>query len=221
MYRIRIHDRRKGAKQKMTKGTQTREMILERCAQLFSKQGYFGSSLSDIMQETDLEKGGIYNHFSSKEELALEAFDHAFAKLDQQMRSALQGKQHAVERLYAILSHFQNIIEKPILVGGCPILNTAVEADDAQPALRERALHAMDTMRSSIIRIITKGIQRQELRSDINPTACATVFISTLEGAIMMSKLYRDNVHIRYAVEHLSWYIETALRNPETAKVEE
>lgn len=204
----------------MSKGTQTRERILERCAQLFSKQGYFGSSLADIMQETGLEKGGIYNHFNSKEELALESFDYAFSLLDQRMRLALQGKQHAVERLYAILSYFQSLIEEPLLVGGCPILNTAVEADDAQPALRDRALHAMDTLRSSIERIINKGIQRRELRNDINSAACATIFISTLEGAIMMSKLYRDNVHIRYAVEHLSWYIETALRNPETAQVE-
>ena len=204
----------------MSKGTQTREMILERCAQLFSKQGYFGSSLSDIMEETGLEKGGIYNHFNSKEELALEAFDYAFSLLDQRMRLTLQGKQHTVERLYAILSYFQSLIEEPILVGGCPILNTAVEADDAQPALRDRALHAMDTLQSSIERIINKGIQRRELRNDINPAACATVFISTLEGAIMMSKLYRDNVHIRYAVEHLSWYIETALRNPESVPYE-
>ena len=204
----------------MSKGTQTREMILERCAQLFSKQGYFGSSLSDIMEETGLEKGGIYNHFSSKEELALESFDYAFSLLDQRMRLALQGKQHAVERMYAILSYFQSLIEEPLLIGGCPILNTAVEADDAQPALRDRALHAMDTLRTSIERIINKGIQRQELRNNINPAACATIFISTLEGAIMMSKLYRDNVHIRYAVEHLSWYIETALRNPESVPYE-
>ena len=59
----------------MSKGEQTRERILARSAQLFNRQGYSGSSLSDIMRETGLEKGGIYNHFSSKEQLALEAFD--------------------------------------------------------------------------------------------------------------------------------------------------
>ncbi len=43
----------------MSKGEQTKERILERAAQLFNQQGYFGSSLSDIMHETGLEKGGI------------------------------------------------------------------------------------------------------------------------------------------------------------------
>ncbi|HLJ34813.1 MAG TPA: TetR/AcrR family transcriptional regulator [Ktedonobacteraceae bacterium] len=196
----------------MSKGTQTKEMILERCAQLFSKQGYFGSSLADIMQETGLEKGGIYNHFSSKEELALESFDYAFSLLQQRMRLALEGKTHAVERLYAILAYFQSLLEEPVIVGGCPILNTAVEADDAQPALRERALHAMDSLSSTIERIVAKGIRKQELRPEIDVAACATLFVATLEGAVMMSKLYRDTVYMKRAVEHLRWYIDTQMR---------
>lgn len=196
----------------MSKGTQTREMILERCAQLFSKQGYFGSSLSDIMQETGLEKGGIYNHFTSKEQLALEAFDYSFSLLQQRMRVALEGKTHAVERLYAILAYFQSLLDEPVIAGGCPILNTAVEADDAQPALRERALHAMDSLRDTIERIVAKGIRREELRPDVDVSACATLFIATLEGAVMMSKLYRDTVYMRQSVEHLRWYIDTQMR---------
>lgn len=196
----------------MSKGTQTKEMILERCAQLFSKQGYFGSSLADIMHETGLEKGGIYNHFDSKEQLALESFDYAFSLLDQRMRLMLADKRHAGERLYAILSYFQSLVEEPLIVGGCPILNTAIEADDAQPALRERALHAMDILRSTIERIVTKGMQRQELRPELDVATCATLFIATLEGAVMLSKLYRDTVHMQRAVAHLRWYIDTEMR---------
>ena len=192
----------------MSKGTQTKEMILERCAQLFSKQGYFGSSLSDIMQETGLEKGGIYNHFDSKEQLALESFDYAFSLLQQRMRLALEGKTHAVERLYAILAYFQSLLRRAGHCRRLSILNTAVEADDAQPALRERALHAMDSLRDTIERIVAKGIRRQELCPEIDIAACSTLFIATLEGAIMMSKLYRDTVHMQWAVQHLRWYID-------------
>src|SRR5947209_13729400 len=114
----------------MSKGEETRERILARSAQLFNRQGYFGSSLADIMRETGLEKGGIYNHFSSKEQLALEAFDYAYELVEQRVRQALTGKKHAVERLVAILSVFQSIADDPPVAGGCPILNTAIEADD-------------------------------------------------------------------------------------------
>ena len=196
----------------MSKGEQTREMILARASQLFNRQGYFGSSLSALMQETGLEKGGIYNHFNSKEQLALEAFDYVFEQLQQRIRRALAGKYNAVERLLAIISYFQELLEDPVLVGGCPILNTAIEADDAHPGLRDRARGAMDILRGTIQRIINKGIERHEIRPEVDGDACATVFIATLEGAIMLSKLYQDTVHMQRAAAHLRWYIETALQ---------
>src|SRR5438128_10221756 len=192
----------------MSKGEQTRERILARSAQLFNRQGYFGASLADIMRETGLEKGGIYNHFSSKEQLALESFDYAYGLVQQRVRQALAGKLNAIERLLAIISYFQGIVEDPPIVGGCPILNTAIEADDAHSLLRDRARAAMDSLRTTIERIVTKGIERQEIRPEVDAAACATLFIATLEGAVMLSKLYEDPVHMQRAATHLTHYID-------------
>jgi AcrR family transcriptional regulator len=60
----------------MTKGEQTRQRIVAEAAPVFNQRGYEGSSLADLMKATGLKKGGIYRHFSSKEELAAEAFDY-------------------------------------------------------------------------------------------------------------------------------------------------
>jgi TetR/AcrR family transcriptional repressor of nem operon len=196
----------------MSKGEQTRTMILERTAQLFSCKGYFGSSLSDIMLATGLEKGGIYNHFTSKEQLALEVFDYAFEMVQQRIRLALTGKKHTIERLMAYTTVFQQLADDAFLSGGCPVLNTAIEADDAHIGLRDRARNAMDIWRTSIHHIVAKGIERQEIRPDVDIEAFATVFIATLEGAIMLSKLYEDATHMSRAIEHLTWYIDTKLK---------
>ncbi len=196
----------------MSKGTQTRERILERAAQLFSRQGYFGSSLADIMHETGLEKGGIYNHFSSKEQLALEAFDYAYGLVQQRVQVALHDKKHAVERLLALIEVFKSIADDPPVEGGCPILNTAIEADDAQPALKARAVAAMDDWRDTFHRILTKGIAKQEVRPDVDADVVATLFISMLEGAVMLSKLYDDTIHMQRAADHLTQYVETSIR---------
>jgi len=59
----------------MSKAQETKMRIIEQAAALFNQQGYAGSSMSDLMR--GLQKGGIYNHFRSKDELALEAFDFA------------------------------------------------------------------------------------------------------------------------------------------------
>ena len=48
---------------------------------MFNRQGYVGASLRDLIDATGLEKGGIYNHFGSKEQLALEAYDYAMSRV--------------------------------------------------------------------------------------------------------------------------------------------
>lgn len=197
----------------MSKGTQTRDMIIARSAQLFNRQGYFGSSLSDIMRETGLEKGGIYNHFGSKEQLALEAFDYAFSLVQQRIQFAFKDKKNAIDRLLALITVYQTLIDDPLVAGGCPILNTAVEADDAQPALRSRARNAMDSLQAMLQRIITKGIARQEIRPEVNVDELTTLLISSIEGAIMLSSLYQDPKHIHHVVAYLTRYLETEVRN--------
>lgn len=195
----------------MSKGEQTRAMILAKVAPLFNQQGYFGASLSDIMQRTGLEKGGIYNHFKSKEQLALEAFDYAFAILDQRIRAKLSGKKHALERLHAMLAYFEEWVDDPPIAGGCPILNTAIESDDAEPALRDHARIAMDQLQNTIRRIISKGIERGEIRPGVDADAWASVIIAVFEGALMMSKLYEDPEHMRYAAAYMRGCIERDL----------
>ena len=104
------------------------------------------------------------------------------------------------------------MVEDPPVEGGCPILNTAIEADDAQPALRARAASAMDDWRETFHRIIARGIAKQEVRPDVDADVVATLFISMLEGAVMLSKLYGDTVHMQRAADHLTRYVETSIR---------
>src|SRR5579859_7841680 len=193
----------------MSKGEETRERILASSAQLFNRQGYFGASLADIMRETGLEKGGIYNHFSSKEQLALESFDYAYGLVQQRVREALAGKQNAIERLLAIVSVFQSEVDDPPVAGGCPILNTAIEADDANEVLRDRARAAMDDWRDTIHRIVNRGIERGEVRPTTDADEVASLLIAMLEGALMLSNLYRDSIHMKRAAAHMIRFIES------------
>lgn len=193
----------------MSKAQETREKILREAAALFNQYGYSGSSMSDIMRVTGLQKGGIYNHFKSKDELALQAFDFAAECMRRQYLGALKGKHHAIDRLKAVISLFSTFAENPPIPGGCPLLNTAVESDDTHPALRQRVQIAMDGWRALICKIINKGIAKGEVRENIEADAVATIVISTLEGAVMMSKLYGDGIHVKRAVQHLHAYLDS------------
>jgi AcrR family transcriptional regulator len=52
-----------------TKGDRTRAALVEAGRKLFIGQGYHGTSMREIADEAGLALGGIYNHFSSKEEI--------------------------------------------------------------------------------------------------------------------------------------------------------
>lgn len=192
----------------MSKAQNTKARIIEQAAALFNQRGYTGSSMSDLMRVTGLQKGGIYNHFHSKDELALEAFDFAAHRVQQRFLGALKGKRQAVDRLLAILSVYEHLLDDPPIQGGCPILNTAVESDDTHPALRERAQRAMDGWRNLIHRIVNQGKLRHELDATVDADIVATIVIATIEGAVMLSKLYGDPAHLERAVNYLKTYVQ-------------
>src|SRR5579862_7410816 len=125
----------------MTKGEQTRRKIVEAAAPIFNKRGYQGSSLSDLMEATGLKKGGIYRHFSSKEELAAEAFDYTWEAALQTRMLHVDEKSTGVERLKQSIASF--IDHRSPVAGGCPILNTAVDSDDGNSVLRTRVSKAL------------------------------------------------------------------------------
>lgn len=191
----------------MTKGTQTRERIVELAATVFSERGFFGSSMTDLLRATGLQKGGLYNHFDSKEQLALAAFDHSVRKIEQRYERALDGVPGAVDRLLAIVDVIRGLVEDRSLPGGCPILTTAIEADDTMPALRGRACEAMTRWQKLIGATVKAGVARGELRADADPYEVATILTATLEGAVFLSKLYGDDAHMRRAVGHVSAYV--------------
>ncbi|HHP7243894.1 MAG TPA: TetR family transcriptional regulator C-terminal domain-containing protein [Elainellaceae cyanobacterium] len=193
----------------MSKAEETKARIIQQAADLFNQYGYAGSSMSDIMQATGMKKGGIYNHFASKDELAIAAFDFAIEQVSQRYVQAVKGTRGAIARLNAITRAFSTALDEISLKGGCPILNTAVESDDAHPALRERTQRAMYDWRTLIHRVVQKGIDRGEIQPGINPDCVATILISTLEGALMMTKLYGDRIHLQRATEHLDHYVDT------------
>lgn len=195
----------------MSKAKQTKARIIQQAAVVFNQQGYAGSSIADIMQATGLKKGGIYNHFSSKDELAVAAFDYAVSLMSQQIWSAVKTKSNAVERLQALVSSYLAYVEAPPVMGGCPILNTAIEVDDTDSPLRDRAIAAMSSWRSLIVRIIQKGIKKNEIPATVEPDTIATIIICTIEGAIMMTQLEKNPVHLQRAIAHLQSYIQISL----------
>jgi TetR/AcrR family transcriptional regulator, transcriptional repressor for nem operon len=195
----------------MTKGEDTRREIVEKSAPLFNQKGFEGTSLSDLMRVTGLQKGGIYRHFSSKEELASEAFDYAWQKAVSRRLEGVEDAADAIERLKKMVDNFVDI-RTGLVPGGCPLMNTAVEADDGNPVLRARARGALQGWMARLAKVAADGVANGEIDSRVDTKALGQLIISTLEGALLISRLENDRAALDRVRHHLRDYLEANVR---------
>jgi TetR/AcrR family transcriptional regulator, transcriptional repressor for nem operon len=193
----------------MRKGEQTRREIIRRAAPIFNQKGYDGAALSDLMRATGLEKGGIYRHFGSKQELAGEAFDHAWKLAMDARFEGTQEIPNTVDRLKQIVRNFR---DRRAIPGGCPLLNTAVDSDDGNPRLRAKARQALSSWLQRLEAIVEEGKRQGEVCSDVDSGELAMLIVSTLEGSFMIRRLQKKDGPLDLACHHLEEYLETKVR---------
>ncbi len=190
----------------MTKGETTRRRIVEQAAPVFNRQGFEGSSLADLMHATGLQKGGIYRHFASKEELAAAAFDYTWEAAYQAREAQVEEPLRGVERLKQLIANF--VEHRSPVGGGCPVLNTAIDADDGNGVLRSRVRRALREWVSKWTAIVAEASARGETRPGVDAETVATVVIAGLEGGLMMSRLERSDEPLRRVERHLHRYLD-------------
>src|SRR5580704_8674029 len=192
-------------------GRSHRTICVVRSAPIFNQKGYDGAALSDLMRATGLEKGGIYRHFESKEELAGDAFDHAWKVAMDARFEATDEIPNTVDRLKQIVRNFRDR-RTGLVPGGCPLLNTAIDSDDGNPQLRAKARQALSSLLDRLQSIADEGQRRGEVRADVDSAKLAALIASTLEGSIMVSRLQKKDEPRDLAVRHLEEYLETRVR---------
>jgi len=176
----------------MKKGEISRDKIVEASVEVFNTKGYAGTSMQDLMDRTGFKKGGIYRHFESKEELAAAAFEKAYGKLKAAYTSVWEEDDRADLKLRKFFLSFKKFLIKPPVRGGCPILNTATEADDTNPTLSKLARKAAQDWEQTLTSILEEGKAAGSFKADIHVPTEAKFIISSIEGGILFTKLHRD-----------------------------
>ncbi|MEM8893715.1 MAG: TetR/AcrR family transcriptional regulator [Bacteroidota bacterium] len=186
----------------MSKAATTRQNIIAEAAKIFNVKGYSGASISDVMASTGLKKGGIYNHFSNKEELTVEAFRYAFDEMQQQFVEVMTDEQRPLDQLRAFVEVFRKFIYKPPIKGGCPILNSSVEVDDQDGLLAVAVRKAARSWEVLVTKKIEEGMALGDIPGRVDPRKTAVIMISALEGAILLAKLHKDAYYLHVAADH-------------------
>lgn len=173
----------------MNKGEKTRQYIIEKTAPIFNKKGFAGTSLTDMTEATGLTKGSIYGHFANKDEVALAVFDYNLRRTSYALHESVGTRKTAREQLIAFVDSYSRYLKEPCIEGGCPVLNTAIDADDTHPELKQRAADAINNWKRLLVQVITQGIKQKEIPQHVNPEQLALTIIATIEGAMMIWRI--------------------------------
>jgi AcrR family transcriptional regulator len=179
----------------MSKAERTRQFILEKTAPIFNVKGYAGTSVSDMTEATGLTKGSIYGNFTDKEAVALAAFEHNWRQVQAVVRAEMGRHPTNMAKLLALVDVYDNYQVHAFPEGGCPLLNTAIEADDTHPGLREKAAAALQGWKRHIVTVVEAGVAGKEFRDDVDAEQTALTLIALIEGAIMISRLTGNPGH--------------------------
>jgi TetR/AcrR family transcriptional repressor of nem operon len=194
----------------MNKGEQTRERIIESAMALLNRRGIADTSIADLMKATDLEKGGIYRHFDSKDEIVGAALRRYIVLIEERLRLALDGHADPRERLRAIVTTLGGIAEHPIVPGGCMLMNLAVEVDFAGCGPRDQVLHAFRRWERLFRRELEQGVEVGVFRPDLDISGFTAVAISAIEGAIVLQAIRPGLSPGRCVIQHLTDWLAAA-----------
>mgnify|MGYP003575183583 CR=1 FL=1 len=177
----------------MGKAERTKEFIIEKTAPVFNTKGFAGTSMHDITEETGLTKGSIYGNFKNKDDVAIAVFKYNINELRRVFASHLAEKTGYKDKLLVYPELYKNYFEASFPAGGCPIMNTAIEADDTHPELKRLAKKALLDWKESLSDTIRKGVENKEFKAETNIEETALTILALIEGAVMMAKLTDDS----------------------------
>jgi len=174
-----------------------RRQILEAAMQCFSKQGFHGTTMKDIVKASGLSAGAIYNHFSAKAEII-----DAIARERHESEAALlagalaeNGKPAELSALArAFFATFAGEEHRDSRRVGVEVWAEALRNPDVLKTVRR----GVDEPRRLLSRLIVECQQREELPAEIDPDGFASVMVAVFQGFILQQAWDPETDNERY-----------------------
>jgi AcrR family transcriptional regulator len=171
----------------LTKAEKTKLFILETASPLYNVKGISGVSIDDVLEATKLTKGCLYGHFNGKDDLSEQVVDFSLKKMSQKLAGIVSQGKTAKEKIFLYLDFHRDPLDTYIS-GGCPIFNTAVEADDHFSSIKTKVATVLKSSLQGISTILKDGIANGEFSKELNADVFAFKILSAVEGAIVISR---------------------------------
>jgi AcrR family transcriptional regulator len=164
----------------------TRQRMIASTALLMRERGARATSIDAVLEHSGAPRGSVYHHFpGGREELLREATEYAGEYVVRRLEQA--PADNPLAALDSLLDEYRTTLVATDFRAGCPVVAVAVESTEEGPDLRDDVVGAFDRWRQTIAHaFIASGIETA--RAD----ELAMLVIASFEGAVILSRAYRD-----------------------------
>ena len=157
------------------------------------RSGYNGAAVQDITNAAGVPKGSFYNHFESKEALALEVIDR-YGDEVRALAGVLSDESISpVERLRRYFALVAAKFAARNYERGCLIGNLSTELADQSRLIRDRLSSNFAAWSRRIETCIRDGQKAGEISRDMDARVLADFLLNSLEGAMLRTKVEKDS----------------------------
>jgi TetR/AcrR family transcriptional regulator, transcriptional repressor for nem operon len=195
------------------KGARTRKKIIQAALQLFSVKGYFHTAISDILQATELTKGGLYCHFQSKEDIWYAVYEEAVSIWREIVFKDMRHIQNPLERIERTCDNvLHEYLAADTFDGGCFFVNMLVELPGQSATMSRHILRGFVGFSKLFQRWLAEADQQQMLRPSLNFKDVANFLVITLNGAATLYVSSRDKTVLQQTAGQLTFYIQQLVK---------
>ena len=191
---------------KLSKGEETRALILEAAVQHAGVNGFDALTIGLLAEQTGLSKSGLFAHFGSKEELQIATLDEAVRRYNEVAFIPALKAPRGLRRLSVVFDNWLQWIERSGLKA-CPMIAANTEFDDRPGAMRDAVVQHMQRMNHEIMRSVQMAIDTGEFDTDTDPEQFAFELFGIISSCYRSRNLFEDtkaNERARKAFDRLT-----------------
>lgn len=183
----------------------TRDRLLGAAMRLFHQKGYLATSIADVLREAEANAGSLYHFFPTKQDLLLAVLDRYRTGIEPMLLApAWEGVGDPIERIFALLARYRELLEETECFYGCPIGSLALELHEPDPPVRELLAANFDAWTAAVEGCLAEAQDR--LPAGVDRRRLATFVLTTMEGGVMLSRTHRSLEPFDAAVSTLRDY---------------
>ncbi len=170
-----------------------KDRILDTASRLFYDQGYHVTGINQIIEEADIARASLYNHFASKTDLLLAYLDRTheewFLELDRYLSPLATPK----EKLLALFD-FRIQRQLKLKYKGCHFNRITAETHEDEEVARRVKMH-----KGRLRQYILGLVKQTDHRHNLDDETLADTFFLLLEGGIAVGAMFRSSEHAEKA----------------------